>query len=81
MVPGSALSEVEKICSGEGPVTVNQGARHILFQAGDTVLVCRRLEGEFLAYKNAIPRNNTIKIEGDARTPAPVHRARLPDHQ
>ena len=68
VVPGSALSEVEKICSGEGPVTVNQGARHILFQAGDTVLVCRRLEGEFLAYKNAIPRNNTIKIEGDART-------------
>ena len=32
------------------------------------MLVCRRLEGEFLAYKNAIPRNNTIKIEGDART-------------
>ena len=45
-----------------------QGARHIQFQAGDTVLVCRRLEGEFLAYKNAIPRNNTIKIEGDAHT-------------
>ena len=32
------------------------------------MLVCRRLEGEFLAYKNAIPRKNTIKIEGDART-------------
>ena len=32
------------------------------------MLVCRRLEGEFLAYKNAIPRNNTIKIEGDAHT-------------
>ena len=68
MVPGSALSEVEKICAGEDAVSVAQGARHIQFQAGDTVLVCRRLEGEFLAYKNAIPRNNTIKIEGDART-------------
>ena len=67
-VPGSALSEVEKICAGEDAVSVAQGARHIQFQAGDTVLVCRRLEGEFLAYKNAIPRNNTIKIEGDART-------------
>ena len=32
------------------------------------MLVCRRLEGEFLAYKNAIPRNNTIKIEVDAHT-------------
>ena len=68
VVPGSALSEVEKICAGEDAVSVAQGARHIQFQAGDTVLVCRRLEGEFLAYKNAIPRNNTIKIEGDART-------------
>ena len=60
--------EVEKICSGEGSVTVNQGARHILFQTGDTVLVCRRLEGEFLAYRNAIPRNNPIHVECDART-------------
>ena len=68
VVPGSALSEVEKICSGEEDVTVIQGARHIMFQTGDIVLVCRRLEGEFLAYKNAIPRNNTIKIEGDAHT-------------
>ena len=68
VVPGSALSEVEKICSGEGPVTVNQGARHILFQAGDTVLVCRRLEGEFLPYRNAIPRNNPIHIQCDTRT-------------
>ena len=68
VVPGSALGEVEKICSGEGPVTVNQGACHILFQTGDTVLVCRRLEGEFLAYRNAIPRNNPIHVECDART-------------
>ena len=68
VVPGSALSEVEKICSGEGPVTISQGARHILFQAGETLLVCRRLEGEFLAYRNAIPRNNPIQVECNART-------------
>ena len=53
VVPGSALGEVEKICSGEEEVTVTQGARHILFQTGDVLLVCRRLEGEFLAYRNA----------------------------
>lgn len=44
------------------------GRRHVLFQTGDTVLVCRRLEGEFLAYRNAIPRNNPIHVECDART-------------
>ena len=36
---------------------------HILFRTGDNLLVCRRLEGEFLAYRNAIPRNNTIQVE------------------
>ena len=68
VVPGSALSEVEKICSKEEGITITQGARHIMFQTGDIVLVCRRLEGEFLPYRNAIPRNNTIKVECDART-------------
>lgn len=67
VVPGSALGEVEKICSGEESVTVTQGARHIMFQTGDTVLVCRRLEGDFLAYRNAIPRNNSVKVEVDTR--------------
>ncbi len=67
VVPGSALSEVEKLCSGEGPITISQGARHIMFQTGDAILVCRRLEGEFLAYKNAIPRNNPIYVLGDTR--------------
>lgn len=67
VVPGSALSEVEKICSGEGDITITQGARHIMFRTGDIVLVCRRLEGEFLPYKNAIPRNNNIKVECDTR--------------
>ena len=38
-----------------------------MFQAGDIMLVCRRLEGEFLPYKNAIPRNNTVKVECDTR--------------
>jgi len=68
VVPGSALGEVERICSGEESVTVTQGVRHVMFQTGDTVLVCRRLEGDFLAYRNAIPRNNTIKVEAEART-------------
>ncbi len=67
VVPGSALGEVEKICSGEGDVSVVQGARHILFQTGEILLVCRRLEGDFLPYKNAIPRNNTIQVECEGR--------------
>ncbi len=67
VVPGSALNEVEKICSGEEAVTVTQGARHVMFQTGDTVLVSRRLEGDFLAYRSAIPRNNSVKVEVETR--------------
>ncbi len=68
VVPGAALSEVEKICAdSEELISVTQGSRHVMFKAGDTMLVSRRLEGEFLAYRNAIPRNNTIKVEGETR--------------
>ena len=68
VVPGAALSEVEKICSDvDEPASVTQGARHVMFKEGDTMLVSRRLEGEFLAYRQAIPRNNTIHVEGETR--------------
>ena len=68
VVPGAALSEVEKICSDvDEPASVTQGARHVMFKVGATMLVSRRLEGEFLAYRQAIPRNNTIHVEGETR--------------
>ena len=67
VVPGSALSEVEKICSGDASITVIEGARHILFDTGDTILVTRRLEGDFLDWRKAIPRNSSIQVEGDTR--------------
>ena len=69
VVPGAALSEVEKICSDSDQLaSVTQGARHVMFKMGETVLVARRLEGEFLDYRQAIPRNNTIKVTGDTRS-------------
>ena len=68
VVPGAALSEVEKICADtDEAADVIQGARHIMFKAGSTMLVSRRLEGEFLAYRQAIPRSNPIHVEGDKR--------------
>ena len=69
MAPGSALNEVEKICADtEDMVTVTQGKRHLMFEAGNTQLICRRLEGEFLDYRNAIPTNNPICLEVDNKT-------------
>lgn len=70
VVPGAALREVEKICSssGEGSVSVTQGQRHIMFQTETTMLVSRRLEGEFLNYRNTIPRENAVKVNADRKT-------------
>lgn len=68
VVPGAALNEVEKICGEkEENACVVQGSRHILFQMGETILISRRLEGEFLAYRNAIPKNNTIRLLCETR--------------
>ena len=69
VAPGSALNEVEKICEdSEETITVMLGKRHLLFETGSTQLICRKLEGEFLDYKNAIPRNNPIRLTVDSKT-------------
>ena len=66
VVPGAALSEVEKICAdSDAPVTVTEGDRHVTFEIGDTVLVARRLEGEFLNYRQTIPRSNAVILEAE----------------
>ena len=63
VAPGSALNEVKNICGDtEDLATVTLGKRHLLFEVGPTQLICRRLEGEFLDYKRAIPRNNPLSI-------------------
>ena len=69
VAPGSALKEVESICQETDElIQIIQGKRHLLFESGNTQLICRRLEGEFLDYKNAIPRNNPICVQVDTKT-------------
>lgn len=69
VAPGSALNEVKGICAdSEDLASVTLGKRHILFEVGDTELICRRLEGEFLDYKNAIPRKNPISVIADTKS-------------
>ena len=63
VAPGAALKEVENICAdSDDLITITQGKRHLLFETGSTQLICRRLEGEFLDYKNAIPHTNPINV-------------------
>ncbi len=67
VVPGSALSDVEKICTDEeeGEVSISVGQKHISFEIGDTTVVTRRLEGEFLNYRRSIPEVFKYEIKVD----------------
>jgi len=58
IVPGSALSEVEKLLQyDDSNVEVICCQKHVVFKMADSILFSRRLEGEFLSYKAAIPEN------------------------
>ena len=49
VAPGAALNEVEKICADtDALLTVVQGKRHLMFEAENTQLICRRLETKAL---------------------------------
>ncbi len=66
VVPGSALSDVEKICSDEdGKVSIAVGSKHVSFSVGDTVVISRRLEGEFLNYRKSIPETFKVQLKVD----------------
>lgn len=68
VVPGSALSEVEKILSdSENLVSIMLGSKHIMFVIGGTVLISRRLEGEFYNYKITTQQVGKYSILADRR--------------
>ena len=68
VVPGAALNEVRSISGeGEDPVYITTGARHIQFRVGSTLLVTRRLEGEFLNYRQSVNWKSDIHLEVEVK--------------
>lgn len=69
VVPGLALNEVERLCRDEDDmVKIAVGGRHIQFFIGSAELISRRLDGEFIDYKNAIPKNNDTIVQVNTKT-------------
>jgi len=63
VVPGAALGELERIATDEeGIVSITLCTKHIVFSVGNITLVSRRLEGEFLNYRNSIPQERKHRI-------------------
>ncbi len=63
VVPASSLKEVEKILTdSDTEVMFTLGSKHILFDIGSAILVCRLLEGDFLDWRKVVPTNSPIKL-------------------
>lgn len=64
IVPGTALSDLERFCDdSDEKVTMAVGGKYISFTVGDTVILSRRLEGEFLNYRKAIPESFRVSVK------------------
>lgn len=68
IVPGRTLSELMKLLSDEGePLELQVSRKHILFNLGDCWVVSRLLEGEFLDYNAAIPKDSSTTVTVNTR--------------
>ena len=55
LIPGRALSELQRLMGNEESLTVRLGEREATFEAGSTRLSTRLIEGEFPNYRNLLP--------------------------
>lgn len=67
IVPGKTLGELQKLMVGAETVAVEVSQKHILFDMGSCTLISRLLEGEFLDYRVAIPKDSTTSVVVNTR--------------
>ena len=64
VVPAKALREVDRFLEdSDDNINISISSRHIQFAFGNTILVARLLEGEFLNYSNAIPKTSAHRFK------------------
>lgn len=63
VIPGKTLNEVSKILKDtDENVQITFTKNHILFNFGNTKVISRLLEGEFIKYKSIIPKEHNLKV-------------------
>lgn len=68
IIPGKTMNELEKLLSKfEDVINVRFSKTQIFFELGETTLVSRLLEGEFINYKHIIPAEKNTEIIADRR--------------
>lgn len=69
VVPGKTLSEVLKLLKeDDSDVEICPSRRHILFKIDNYTVLSALLEGEFLDYRAALPKENKIEVVVSTRT-------------
>jgi DNA polymerase-3 subunit beta len=64
VIPGKTLMELGKIIEEKDEVIhIFVSKNQVLFNLGDTTIISRLLEGEFVNYKQLIPNEHNIKIK------------------
>ncbi|MDP4090359.1 MAG: DNA polymerase III subunit beta [Bacillota bacterium] len=65
VIPGKTLNEISKILEDKQDITnITFTTNHILFNLGNTKVISRLLEGEFIKYGSIIPEEFNVKITG-----------------
>ena len=73
VAPGRTLSELLKLIGkfsgsdGEEEILLKLGSKHIVFECGGYTMLSRLLEGEFIDYNAAIPKEHKTRIVLSAR--------------
>lgn len=62
IIPQKVISEIQKLISEEGMVTVGLGERQIFFRFGDMEFITNKIEGDYPNYEMVIPREFVYNI-------------------
>jgi DNA polymerase-3 subunit beta len=63
VIPGKTLSEVSKILEeSDEDINITFTSNHILFDLGDTKIISRLLEGEYIKYDSILPQEFNLKV-------------------
>ena len=63
VVPAKALSELTRLVDdSDDEIEIILGRKHLLIRDGKTTVVSRLIEGEFLNYENAVPKEPVLNV-------------------
>lgn len=66
VIPGKTLNEVSKILEDtDAKVNITFTPNHILFNLGETKIISRLLEGEFIKYSSLLPEDHKLLVTVD----------------